>query len=86
MTSTPLPALPNTLCPLCGGANSCVPASTGRLDGDCWCSKTVISPAALARVPADLVNKACLCPRCAALTDSTLPEATSTEAAPHGNP
>lgn len=66
MTSSPLQALPNTLCPLCGGANECVPASTGRLDVECWCSKTAISAAALARVPAELINKACLCPRCAA--------------------
>lgn len=66
MTLTPLQALPTTLCPLCGGANECVPASTGRLDVECWCSKTAISATALARVPAELINKACLCPRCAA--------------------
>lgn len=66
MTSTPLQALPNTLCPLCGGANECVPASTGRLDVECWCSKTTISAEALAHVPAEQINKACLCPRCAA--------------------
>ena len=61
-------ALPNTLCPLCplcGGANQCAPASAGTLDVECWCTKAVISPEALARIPADLVNKACLCPRCA---------------------
>ncbi|HEX5362312.1 MAG TPA: cysteine-rich CWC family protein [Fluviicoccus sp.] len=65
MTET-LTALPNTRCPLCGGANDCAPASTGRLDVTCWCTTAAISPEALARVPAELVNKACLCPRCAA--------------------
>lgn len=59
-------ALPETQCPLCGGANQCAPAQTGRLDVECWCSKAAISPAALARVPTDKINKACLCPRCAA--------------------
>ncbi|QSI75546.1 cysteine-rich CWC family protein [Niveibacterium microcysteis] len=60
-------ALPNTVCPLCGGANSCAPAQAGRLDVECWCTKTIISPDALARVPAELRNKACLCPRCASV-------------------
>lgn len=59
-------ALPETRCPLCGGANQCAPAQTGKLDVECWCSTAAISPQALARVPADKINKACLCPRCAA--------------------
>jgi hypothetical protein len=59
-------SLPNYVCPLCGGANQCAPAEAGRLDVDCWCTKASVSPDALARVPAHLVNKACLCPRCAA--------------------
>lgn len=61
-----LPALPNQQCPLCGGANQCAPARAGRLDVECWCTKATISPQALARVPAEWVNRACLCPRCAA--------------------
>lgn len=61
-----LDALPNTVCPLCGGANHCAPASAGSLDVTCWCATVSVSKEALARVPADLVNKACLCPRCAA--------------------
>ncbi len=60
-------ALPYTVCPLCGGTNSCAPAQAGRLDIECWCTKTIISPGALARVPAELRNKACLCPRCASV-------------------
>lgn len=63
MTMTPLPA---TRCPLCGGSNQCAPAAAGHFDVACWCQSTPISPAALRQVPADLVNKACLCPRCAA--------------------
>lgn len=58
--------LPNTACPICGGSNQCAPASTGTFEVECWCTKATISPAALARVPADLIDKACLCPRCAA--------------------
>lgn len=57
--------LPNTICPLCGGANECAPSSSGSLDVECWCTKATISREALARVPAESVNKACLCPRCA---------------------
>ncbi len=59
-------ALPNHICPLCGGANQCAPAQAGSLDVTCWCTTAPVSKAALARVPAHLVNKACLCPRCAA--------------------
>lgn len=61
-----LEALPNTICPLCGGANNCAPAAAGSLDVPCWCSTVAVSKEALAQVPAGLVNKACLCPRCAA--------------------
>lgn len=57
--------LPNTICPLCGGANHCAPASLGTLEVECWCTKVVIDREALARVPADSIDKACLCPRCA---------------------
>ncbi|TAK96949.1 MAG: hypothetical protein EPO09_05130 [Aquabacterium sp.] len=58
-------ALPNHVCPLCGGANQCAPAKAGHLDVACWCTTTPISPQALALIPPDLINKACLCPRCA---------------------
>nr|WP_090310445.1 cysteine-rich CWC family protein [Pseudomonas linyingensis] len=59
-------SLPNHLCPLCGGANQCSPAQAGRLDVECWCTMAPVSKEALARVPVHLLNKACLCPRCAA--------------------
>ena len=57
--------VPYSFCPLCGGANQCAPASTGRLEVECWCTKATISREALARIPSELINKACLCPRCA---------------------
>ncbi|WP_084671884.1 cysteine-rich CWC family protein [Halopseudomonas pelagia] len=58
--------LANTLCPLCGGANTCQPAQAGHFDVPCWCTTTTISKEALARVPAEVGDKACLCPGCAA--------------------
>jgi|TARA_R110000851_G_scaffold277534_2_gene430651 hypothetical protein len=58
--------LANTLCPLCGGANQCAPAGVGRFDVACWCATAVVSEEALRRVPLGAVDKACLCPRCAA--------------------
>jgi len=58
-------ALPNTTCPVCGGSNQCMPASTGTFDVPCWCTTASISAEALARVPVELIDKACLCPRCA---------------------
>lgn len=57
--------LANTLCPLCGGANQCMPATTGSFEGECWCTRAVISADALAKVPKQLIDRACLCPRCA---------------------
>jgi len=64
-------ALPNQMCPLCGELNQCSPAKAGNLDVECWCSKTSINEEALARVPEQLINKACLCPRCAAGVNGT---------------
>lgn len=59
-------ALSDAICPLCGGANQCAPAMTGRLDIECWCTKAFIGAEVLEQVPEHLLNKACLCPRCAA--------------------
>ncbi|KAA0693239.1 hypothetical protein DT594_15305 [Halopseudomonas laoshanensis] len=58
--------LANTLCPLCGAANECQPAQAGSFDVACWCMTTTINAQALARVPAEMGDTACLCPRCAA--------------------
>lgn len=62
----PPAALPATVCPLCGGANQCTPAATGRFDTPCWCATATMAPEALARIPPEQLNRACLCPRCAA--------------------
>jgi len=69
MVNHPDPAtpLPQTLCPLCGGSNQCAPATAGSFDVPCWCTTTPVNPAALQRIPPELRNRACLCPRCATL-------------------
>lgn len=61
MTDTPDP----TRCPLCGQRNSCSQADPDADGTLCWCFQTRIDPAALARVPPQLLDRACLCPRCA---------------------
>jgi len=58
--------LPNLRCPLCGGANGCVPARSGRFDAPCWCRDATFSAALLARVPEPLRDVACVCAACAA--------------------
>ena len=56
----------NLLCPLCGAANGCVPARSGRFDEPCWCQAASFSAELLARVPAELRDVACVCAACAA--------------------
>jgi hypothetical protein len=58
--------LPNHACPVCGGPNGCAPAQGGDFDVRCWCMDVVPSADALAAVPADQVDRACLCRRCLA--------------------
>lgn len=53
------------MCPLCGAANQCAPASTGRFSVPCWCAEVSIDPQTLASLPEDMRGKACLCPACA---------------------
>ncbi|WP_428312507.1 cysteine-rich CWC family protein [Hydrocarboniphaga sp.] len=45
-------------------------AASGRFDVPCWCQSVVVDPAALARLPADRLGKACLCRRCTEATAS----------------
>jgi len=52
-------------CPICSAPNDCAMAN-GRAAATCWCIRTPIPPAVLARVPADKVNRACVCTACAA--------------------
>ncbi|MBI5924245.1 MAG: cysteine-rich CWC family protein [Aquabacterium sp.] len=52
-------------CPLCGALNHCALTGAGHTPVECWCTEARIKPDALARIPAVLLNKACLCPHCA---------------------
>ncbi|MEH6367790.1 MULTISPECIES: cysteine-rich CWC family protein [Pseudomonadaceae] len=61
------------LCPLCGKANQCSLAATTEPAAPCWCFSTPVSKAALARVPAEQIDKACLCPNCAAGLEAAEP-------------
>jgi len=63
MSAVPTPHL---ACPLCGGANACAPAVSGRFDDPCWCRAATFSAALLARVPEPLRDVACVCAACAA--------------------
>ena len=56
---------PNLRCPLCGGANACAPAASGRFDEPCWCRTATFPAALLARIPAPLRDVACVCAACA---------------------
>jgi hypothetical protein len=57
---------PNLRCPLCGGANACAAATTGRFDAPCWCRSATFPAALLARIPAPLRDVACVCAACVA--------------------
>jgi len=58
-------AAPRFTCPLCGGANACAVAASGRLDTPCWCTDIAFSPALLERIPAQERRLACVCATCA---------------------
>jgi hypothetical protein len=53
------------VCPLCGGANGCAIARSGRCDEACWCEAVSFSAALLDRVPEALRGVACVCRDCA---------------------
>jgi hypothetical protein len=65
---TPLPAAPAICgperCPLCGQPNDCQLCTTAAYKGPCWCEAADIPHELLARVPAELRNKACVCRAC----------------------
>lgn len=71
MPEDPSQPLPNGVCPRCGAANHCAPASTGSFDVKCWCTQVEVSRRALSEVPVQLQGKACLCPACAALPEAS---------------
>jgi len=51
-------------CPLCGQANECQLCSEEPFSGPCWCANAPISGELLARVPAHLRDRACVCQKC----------------------
>ncbi|WP_166358549.1 cysteine-rich CWC family protein [Pseudomonas akapageensis] len=55
----------STICPACGARNSCTLADPRTVDQPCWCFEVSIAPGVLEALPAELRDKACLCPRCA---------------------
>jgi hypothetical protein len=63
------------LCPLCGNANQCALATASEAAAPCWCFSTSVSKAALARLPAEQIDKACLCPNCAPGLEAVAPTA-----------
>ncbi|MCA3010245.1 MAG: cysteine-rich CWC family protein [Phycisphaerales bacterium] len=62
-------------CPLCGQPNACALAdrTATRSCSDCWCARTTIAPAVLARIPVAARGVACVCARCAASGDAAAP-------------
>ncbi|WEZ89653.1 MULTISPECIES: cysteine-rich CWC family protein [unclassified Pseudomonas] len=52
-------------CPACGAPNQCTLAVPRSATQACWCFGVAIDPAVLQALPAELRDKACLCPRCA---------------------
>ena len=57
-------------CPLCGQPNLCameLARRTGLPPAPCWCMAQTIDPDTLAQIPLQALDKACLCPACAAL-------------------
>ena len=51
-------------CPLCGQPNDCQLCTADAYKGPCWCFHAKIPDELLAQVPADLLNKACICRAC----------------------
>jgi prepilin-type N-terminal cleavage/methylation domain-containing protein/prepilin-type processing-associated H-X9-DG protein len=53
-------------CPLCGQPNTCQLCTVSAYKGPCWCARVEIPEGLLSRVPAELRQRACLCPGCIA--------------------
>ena len=52
-------------CPICGGPNQCGEINPEhRIDGRCWCAFETFPKAIFDLVPADKLNKACICRTC----------------------
>jgi hypothetical protein len=63
--------LPEHACPLCGGPNDCAAARSGSFSTPCWCREATFSAELLAKVPPAMQGRACICPRCAGVTQGT---------------
>ncbi|AXO87357.1 helicase [Pseudomonas parafulva] len=63
-------------CPACGAANQCALADPRSATQACWCYSVSIDPALLQALPAELRNRSCLCPRCAAVDEQLKAAAT----------
>ncbi|WP_145137274.1 cysteine-rich CWC family protein [Pseudomonas duriflava] len=62
---------PPHLCPRCGQPNGCAQAGCAEPASDCWCFQVRIDPVAIAELPAETREQACLCVQCAQVhTDS----------------
>ncbi|MGA2247687.1 MAG: cysteine-rich CWC family protein [Verrucomicrobiota bacterium] len=61
---TPIDFLDPARCPLCGGANDCLLCSPAACQGRCWCMSEEMPAELMARVPAHLRNRACVCRSC----------------------
>ena len=51
-------------CPLCHQPNECQLCTGSGYKGPCWCARAPIPDGLLAHVPAELRNRACICPGC----------------------
>jgi hypothetical protein len=52
------------ICPLCNQPNNCGLADPANTDGNCWCFRVVLPNRVVQGVPADAVNKRCICRAC----------------------
>ncbi|MDB6063950.1 MAG: hypothetical protein JWR26_158 [Pedosphaera sp.] len=62
-------------CPLCGQSNDCRQCTSEVYKGPCWCMSVNIPDELLARVPAELKDKACICRACVMAWRGTRKEA-----------
>ncbi|MBP7565525.1 MAG: cysteine-rich CWC family protein [Burkholderiaceae bacterium] len=69
-----LPHVDALRCPLCGQANGCA-METARITGGepatCWCMTATIDPLSLDRLPDSSRGLACICARCAKVSQPT---------------
>lgn len=55
---------PASGCPLCGAPNDCQLCTQAAYKGPCWCEGLPFPEELLARVPAEVRNRVCICRRC----------------------